>query len=134
MAAAKRTPGSVSPGSPPGSPPGSVLLESTPAARNEILEREYATVRFAGDSGDGMQLAGAQFTTACAHAGNDLFTFPEIPAEIRAPVGSLAGVSGYTVCFGSRSVRTTGDHVDVLVAMNPAALKMHRSCVESAGL
>ena len=82
-----------------------------------------AIVRFAGDSGDGMQLAGMQFTKATGIAGNDLMTFPDFPAEIRAPQGTIPGVSGFQIHFGSDHVHTPGDRVDVLVAMNPAALK-----------
>ncbi|MCA9601040.1 MAG: 2-oxoacid:acceptor oxidoreductase family protein, partial [Myxococcales bacterium] len=77
-------------------------------------------VRFAGDSGDGMQLTGSQFTETSALAGNDLATFPDYPAEIRAPAGTLAGVSGFQVHFASEHVFTPGDQTDVLVAMNPA--------------
>ena len=85
---------------------------------------EHAVIRFAGDSGDGMQLAGTQFTNASAVLGNDVSTFPDFPAEIRAPAGTLGGVSGFQIHFGSRLVYTPGDHVDALVAMNPAALKV----------
>jgi 2-oxoglutarate ferredoxin oxidoreductase subunit alpha len=81
------------------------------------------TVRFAGDSGDGMQLAGTQLTNTSALAGNDVATFPDFPAEIRAPRGTLAGVSGFQVQFAARDILTPGDQVDALVAMNPAALK-----------
>jgi 2-oxoglutarate ferredoxin oxidoreductase subunit alpha len=84
--------------------------------------RERVVVRFAGDSGDGMQLTGTRFTEASALAGNDLATFPDYPAEIRAPAGSLGGVSGFQVQFASTAVFTPGDRPDVLVAMNPAAL------------
>ncbi len=83
-----------------------------------------AVIRFAGDSGDGMQLAGTQFTTASAVLGNDVSTFPDFPAEIRAPAGTLGGVSGFQINFGSRTVYTPGDMLDALVAMNPAALKV----------
>ena len=82
-----------------------------------------ATVLFAGDSGDGMQLTGSQFTLATAHAKNDLATLPDYPAEIRAPAGTTYGVSAFQIHFGSEEVRTPGDRVDMLVAMNPAALK-----------
>jgi 2-oxoglutarate ferredoxin oxidoreductase subunit alpha len=95
------------------------------AAASEPREREIldsVTVRFAGDSGDGMQLAGTQLTNTSALAGNDVATFPDFPAEIRAPRGTLAGVSGFQVHFASRDILTPGDSVDVLVAMNPAAL------------
>src|SRR5256885_1874194 len=79
--------------------------------------------RFAGDSGDGMQLTGTQFTATAAAIGNDLATFPDYPAEIRAPAGTLAGVSGFQVNFSSEDIFTPGDQVDALVAMNPAALR-----------
>jgi 2-oxoglutarate/2-oxoacid ferredoxin oxidoreductase subunit alpha len=81
------------------------------------------TIRFAGDSGDGMQLAGTQFTDTSALVGNDISTLPDFPAEIRAPAGTLAGVSGYQIHFSSTDIYTPGDEVDALVAMNPAALK-----------
>ena len=84
---------------------------------------EHVTVRFAGDSGDGMQLTGMRFTRTTALAKNDLSTFPDYPAEIRAPAGTLFGVSSFQIHFGSRSIHTPGDTVDVLIAMNPAALK-----------
>ena len=86
--------------------------------------REAVVVRFAGDSGDGMQLTGSQFTLETALAGLDLTTFPDYPAEIRAPVGTTFGVSAFQIHFGSVDVKTAGDEVDVLVAMNPAALKV----------
>ena len=87
--------------------------------------RESAVVRFAGDSGDGMQLSGSQFTLATALAGNALATFPDFPAEIRAPQGSTFGVSAFQINFGSTSIETAGDEPDVLIAMNPAALKVN---------
>src|SRR6478672_9423639 len=80
-------------------------------------------IRFAGDSGDGMQLAGARFTSETAVLGNDLSTLPDFPAEIRAPAGSLPGVSGFQIHFADHDILTPGDAPDVLVAMNPAALK-----------
>src|SRR5436190_2230318 len=80
-------------------------------------------IRFAGDSGDGMQLTGTQFTNTAALFGNDLSTFPDFPAEIRAPQGTLPGVSGFQLHFGSVEIHTPGDYCDVLVAMNAAALK-----------
>ncbi len=83
---------------------------------------ESAVVRFAGDSGDGMQLAGSQFTLATAMAGNDLATFPDFPAEIRAPIGTTFGVSAFQINFGGRNIRTIGDDLNMLIAMNPAAL------------
>src|SRR6201985_3548688 len=88
----------------------------------QILTLDEATVRFCGDSGDGMQLAGTQFTNTSALMGNDIATFPDFPAEIRAPQGTLAGVSGFQVHFSSKDIYTPGDTVDALVAMNPAAL------------
>ena len=89
----------------------------------EVEEIEAVTIRFAGDSGDGVQLTGGQFTTATAISGNDLSTLPDFPAEIRAPIGTLPGVSGFQIHFSSRDVLTPGDQPDVLVAFNPAALK-----------
>lgn len=86
---------------------------------------DSVAIRFAGDSGDGMQVTGAQFANTTALAGNDLSTFPDYPAEIRAPTGTLAGVSGFQIAFASTPVFTPGDHPDVLVAMNPAALKVN---------
>src|ERR1700747_3160738 len=88
-----------------------------------VEERERVVVRFAGDSGDGMQLAGSRFTDATAILGNDLATLPNFPAEIRAPAGTLAGVSAFQIHFASRDILTPGDKPNVLVAMNPAALK-----------
>ena len=88
-----------------------------------VEERERVIVRFAGDSGDGMQLAGGRFTDATAVVGNDLATLPNFPAEIRAPAGTLAGVSAFQIHFASRDILTPGDAPNVLVAMNPAALK-----------
>src|ERR1041385_3469561 len=86
--------------------------------------RESVVIRFAGDSGDGMQVTGSRFTVETAIAGNDLTTFPDFPAEIRAPAGTTYGVSAFQIQFGARDVMTPGDAVDVLVAMNPAALKV----------
>ena len=100
-----------------------------------VEERESVTIRFAGDSGDGMQLAGSRFTDTAALIGNDIATFPDFPAEIRAPAGSLAGVSGFQIQFSSKDIHTPGDRVDVLVAMNPAALKVNvRDLPEGADL
>lgn len=95
---------------------------------------ENVVVRFAGDSGDGMQLTGGQFTLSTALAGNDLATFPDFPAEIRAPQGTLFGVSAFQINFGSRTIQTAGDQPDVLVAMNPAALKTNVEAVRPGGL
>jgi 2-oxoglutarate ferredoxin oxidoreductase subunit alpha len=95
---------------------------------------EKAVVRFCGDSGDGMQISGSQFTNTVALYGNDLATFPDFPAEIRAPAGTLPGVSGYQIQFSSSDIYTPGDSVDVLVAMNPAALKMNIRDLRSNGI
>ncbi len=95
---------------------------------------EAVVVRFAGDSGDGMQLTGGQFTLSTALAGNDLATFPDFPAEIRAPQGTLFGVSAFQINFGSREINTAGDAPDVLVAMNPAALKVNLAALKPGGL
>jgi 2-oxoglutarate/2-oxoacid ferredoxin oxidoreductase subunit alpha len=92
------------------------------------------TIRFAGDSGDGMQLAGTQFTDTSALVGNDVSTLPDFPAEIRAPAGTLAGVSGYQIHFSSNEIFTPGDEVDALVAMNPAALRTNLKSVRSGGI
>jgi 2-oxoglutarate ferredoxin oxidoreductase subunit alpha len=100
----------------------------------KVEQLETVTIRFVGDSGDGMQLTGTEFTRANALAGNDLATFPDYPAEIRAPAGSLAGVSGYQVNFGSREIHTSGDAPDVLVAMNPAALKTNLADLKPGGM
>lgn len=90
---------------------------------NKVIELEEVVVKFAGDSGDGMQLTGSQFSDTSAFVGNDLSTFPDYPSEIRAPQGTIAGVSGFQVHIGQKEVQTPGDLADVLVAMNPAALK-----------
>jgi 2-oxoglutarate ferredoxin oxidoreductase subunit alpha len=95
---------------------------------------EAVVVRFAGDSGDGMQLTGGQFTLSTALAGNDLATFPDFPAEIRAPQGTLFGVSAFQINFGSTDITTAGDAPDVLVAMNPAALKTNVQALKPGGL
>src|SRR6476660_2974227 len=95
---------------------------------------EAVVVRFAGDSGDGMQLTGGQFTLSTALAGNDLATFPDFPAEIRAPQGTTFGVSAFQINFGSASIDTAGDQPDVLIAMNPAALKTNVEALREGGL
>ena len=95
---------------------------------------ESIVVRFAGDSGDGMQLTGGQFTLSTALTGNDLATFPDFPAEIRAPLGTLFGVSAFQINFGSTTIETAGDMLDVLVAMNPAALKTNVDALKPGGL
>ena len=99
----------------------------------KVEERERVVVRFAGDSGDGMQLAGSRFTAATALVGNDLSTLPDFPAEIRAPAGTLHGVSAFQIHFASRDILTPGDHPNVLVAMNPAALKTNLGSLERGG-
>ena len=104
------------------------------AALKPVEQRESVVIRFAGDSGDGMQVAGMQFTTETALAGNDLSTLPDFPAEIRAPAGTLAGVSGFQLNFSSSEVFTPGDNPDVLVAMNPAALKVNVGDLETNGI
>ncbi len=103
-------------------------------ADKRLQELERAVVRFAGDSGDGMQLTGEQFTTESAWAGNDVATLPNYPAEIRAPAGTLFGVSSFQLQFGSQRVYTPGDRLDCLVAMNPAALKVHLRDLKPGGL
>ena len=95
---------------------------------------ETVVVRFAGDSGDGMQLTGGQFTLSTALAGNDLATFPDFPAEIRAPQGTTFGVSAFQINFGSTAIETAGDQPDVLIAMNPAALKVNANQLREGGL
>src|ERR671932_467993 len=97
----------------------------------EKLDR--VIIRFAGDSGDGMQLAGARFTSETALLGNDLSTLPDFPAEIRAPAGSLPGVSGFQIHFSDHDILTPGDAPDVLVAMNPAALKTNLKDLPKGG-
>jgi 2-oxoglutarate ferredoxin oxidoreductase subunit alpha len=109
----------------------STTLE-TPARRREVVSK--AVVRFCGDSGDGMQITGSQFTNTAAVFGNDLATFPDYPAEIRAPAGTLPGVSGFQIHFASTDVYTPGDVVNVLIAMNPAALKTNLADLEQNGI
>jgi 2-oxoglutarate ferredoxin oxidoreductase subunit alpha len=103
-----------------------------PHRKREVIDK--AVIRFCGDSGDGMQITGSQFTNTVALYGNDLATFPDYPAEIRAPAGTLPGVSGFQVHFSSSDVFTPGDSVDALVAMNPAALKMNLSDLRKNGI
>jgi 2-oxoglutarate ferredoxin oxidoreductase subunit alpha len=112
-------------------------METSAAARVQPSPREIldtVVIRFAGDSGDGMQLTGNQFTTATADAGNDLATFPDFPAEIRAPAGTTYGVSGFQIHFASHHIQTPGDAPDVLVAMNPAALMVNTDILKTGGL
>jgi 2-oxoglutarate/2-oxoacid ferredoxin oxidoreductase subunit alpha len=110
-------------------------LENSPASTAKpVIRLGSATIRFAGDSGDGMQLAGTQFTDTAAAIGNDISTLPDFPAEIRAPAGTLAGVSGYQIHFSSSEIFTPGDDVDALVAMNPAALRTNLKSVRAGGI
>ena len=102
--------------------------------RKRVEEIERVAIRFTGDSGDGMQLTGTKFTETTALAGNDLSTFPDFPAEIRAPAGTLAGVSGFQIHFSSRHIRTPADHPDVLVALNPAALRSNVGDLRPKGM
>jgi 2-oxoglutarate ferredoxin oxidoreductase subunit alpha len=106
----------------------------TPEEASANPAPETIVVRFAGDSGDGMQLTGGQFTLSTALAGNDLATFPDFPAEIRAPQGTLFGVSAFQINFGSTEIDTAGDQPDVLIAMNPAALKTNVEALKPGGL
>ncbi|MDE1976836.1 MAG: 2-oxoacid:acceptor oxidoreductase subunit alpha, partial [Elusimicrobia bacterium] len=111
----------------------------TPPSQSKTPEKtaetvDSVTIRFAGDSGDGIQVTGMRFTTATALAGNDLSTLPDYPAEIRAPAGTLPGVSGFQIHFSSREVLTPGDAPDVLVAMNPAALKANVKDLKNGGI
>ncbi|HDS06149.1 MAG TPA: 2-oxoacid:acceptor oxidoreductase subunit alpha [Bacteroides sp.] len=101
------------------------------AKNPRVIELDEVVVKFAGDSGDGMQLTGTQFSDTSAFVGNDLSTFPDYPAEIRAPQGTIAGVSGFQVHIGHKEVSTPGDQADVLVAMNPAALKANMKWVKN---
>lgn len=100
------------------------------AKKHRVIELDEVVVKFAGDSGDGMQLTGTQFSDTSAFIGNDLSTFPDYPSEIRAPQGTVAGVSGFQVHIGHKEVSTPGDQADVLVAMNPAALKANMKWVK----
>jgi 2-oxoglutarate ferredoxin oxidoreductase subunit alpha len=102
--------------------------------RQDVKELESVTILFAGDSGDGMQVTGSQFTDASVVFGNDISTFPDFPAEIRAPVGTLEGVSAYQLHFSSHDIRTPGDRIDCLVAMNAAALKKYIKELDKGGI
>jgi 2-oxoglutarate ferredoxin oxidoreductase subunit alpha len=111
----------------------STLAEVPPVkSRREVLDQ--AVIRFAGDSGDGMQITGNQFTNTAALYGNDIATFPDYPAEIRAPAGTIPGVSGFQLHFSSNEVYTPGDAIDVLIAMNPAALKVNVADLKANGI
>ena len=110
---------------------GSTAVTMEGAIREQV---EDVVVRFAGDSGDGVQITGGQFTLTTALAGNDLSTFPDFPAEIRAPQGTTFGVSAFQIHFGSREIRTAGDAPDILVALNPAALKVNIADLSKGGL
>jgi len=112
----------------------SAARELTPREASAHPVPESIVVRFAGDSGDGMQLTGGQFTLSTALAGNDLATFPDFPAEIRAPQGTLFGVSAFQINFGSTAIETAGDQPDVLIAMNPAGLKVNVDALKLGGL
>jgi 2-oxoglutarate ferredoxin oxidoreductase subunit alpha len=111
----------------------STLIEVPPVKhKREVLDQ--AVIRFAGDSGDGMQITGSQFTNTAALYGNDIATFPDYPAEIRAPAGTIPGVSGFQLHFSSNEVYTPGDAIDVLIAMNPAALKVNIADLKANGI
>jgi 2-oxoglutarate ferredoxin oxidoreductase subunit alpha len=103
-----------------------------PRIKPEVIDR--AVIRFAGDSGDGMQITGSQFTNTVALYGNDIATFPDYPAEIRAPAGTLPGVSGFQLHFSSDDINTPGDAIDVLIAMNPAALRVNLADLKANGI
>ena len=107
--------------------------EQQPRPAKKVEQLEAVVIRFCGDSGDGMQLVGTQFTNVSAAFGNDVSTLPDFPAEIRAPVGTLAGVSGFQLHFSSTDIFTPGDEVDTLVAMNPAALKTNLGDLRRGG-
>ena len=109
-------------------------LTDVPTAKTKREIIEQAVIRFAGDSGDGMQITGSQFTNTVALYGNDMATFPDYPAEIRAPAGTEPGVSGYQINFSSTEVHTPGDSIDVLIAMNPAALKVNVADLKPNGI
>ncbi|MEE3369958.1 MAG: 2-oxoacid:acceptor oxidoreductase subunit alpha [Planctomycetota bacterium] len=112
----------------------SATIESPPESAKSVEHLAAATVRLAGDSGDGMQITGTQLTNTSALAGNDVATFPDFPAEIRAPKGTRAGVSGFQVHFASEDIFTPGDHLDALVVMNPAALVTNLPDLKSGGI
>ncbi len=118
-------------------PPSEVTTEPSsdvPIGSKPLQELGSAVIRFAGDSGDGMQLAGTQFTDTSALFGNDVATLPDFPSEIRAPVGTVAGVSGFQINFSAGDIHTPGDEVNALIAMNPAAFKAHVADVQAGGI
>src|SRR5436190_5972244 len=106
-------------------------IETLPRKKETLAQ---AVIRFAGDSGHGMQITGSQFTNTAALYGNDIATFPDYPAEIRAPAGTIPGVSGFQLHFSSNEVYTPGDAIDVLIAMNPAALKVNVADLKANGI
>lgn len=110
------------------------LPQGSKPTQTPCVKLPAVVIRFAGDSGDGMQLAGMQFTDASAMVGNDVRTLPDYPSEIRAPAGTMAGVSGYQIQFASHDIFTQGDEVDTLVAMNPAAVRANLRSVRSGGM
>ena len=99
----------------------------------KVIELEEVAIRFSGDSGDGMQLTGTLFSDASALLGNDISTFPDYPSEIRAPQGTVGGVSGFQVQFGRKAIHTPGDYAHVLIAMNPAAVKANAKFMNPGG-
>src|SRR6202790_3956254 len=109
-------------------------LMDLPSGKTKREVIDQAVIRFAGDSGDGMQITGSQFTNTVALYGNDIATFPDYPAEIRAPAGTVPGVSGFQLNFSSSEIHTPGDAVDVLIAMNPAALKVNLADLKANGI
>src|SRR5499425_3229527 len=110
------------------------MADGVAMGSKRVEARDAVVIRFAGDSGDGMQVTGMQFTSESAIAGNDIATLPDFPAEIRAPAGTLAGVSAFQLNFSSSEVFTPGDDLDVLVAMNPAALKVNLADLKAGGI
>ena len=112
----------------------SATVEGSDKVSRNVDQLDRATIRLAGDSGDGMQLLGTQFTNTSALSGNDVATFPDFPAEIRAPRGTRAGVSGFQVQFASEDIFTPGDTLDTLVAMNPAALVTNIADLRKGGV
>ena len=103
-------------------------------SKHVVQELDEVVIRFAGDSGDGMQLTGTQFADTTALVGNDLATLPDFPAEIRAPAGTLPGVSSFQISFSENPIFTPGDQPDVLVIMNPAALRVHLKDLVEGGI